>query len=86
MSCFLNTAFFKFLTRTAGQETIGGPADSQHPKVIYIPGEYCVHPNGEMVKIGKWQLRVSYGFEELPQIPAALKYMKDAIVYKGRKS
>ena len=78
--------FFKFLTRTTGREDVDGLPDAQHPKVIYIPGEHCVHLNGDMVEIGKRQLRISYWFEELPQIHAALSYYEDAIAYSERKS
>ena len=80
-----NSDFFKFLTRTTGYEDIDGPSHNLHPKVIYIPGEYCVHPSGEMVDIGKRQFRISYGFEELPQIHAALKHMQSAIDYCCQK-
>jgi DNA-binding transcriptional MocR family regulator len=80
-----NSDFFKFLTRTTGHEDIDGPPRNPHPKVIYIPGEYCVHPSGDMVDVGKRQFRISYGFEELPQIYDALKYMKDAIAYSDEK-
>lgn len=73
--------FFKYLTRTTGCDEIDGAKDNQYPKVIYIPGEYCVHPSGEMVESGKRQFRISYGFEELPQIHAALKYMASAVEY-----
>ena len=82
-----NSNFFKFLTRTTGYADIDGPSRNPHPKVIYIPGEYCVHPRGDLIDIGKRQLRLSYGFEELPQIHEALKYMQTALEYcNERKS
>lgn len=78
--------FFKFLTRTTGKEEVDGPLHAQHPKVIYIPGEYCVHPKGERVEIGKRQFRISYGFVELPQIYTALERMKSAIAYSSENT
>ena len=82
----MTSDFFKFLTRTTGRKEVDGSPGSQHPKVIYIPGEHCVHPDGDMVEVGKRQFRISYGFEELPQIHAALKHMKSAIAYSHENS
>ena len=85
IATYTNSNFFRFLTRTSTIEAVDGPSLHPYPKVIYIPGEYCVHPGGEVVEIGKRQLRISYGFEELPQIHAALKYMQLAIKYCNGK-
>ena len=51
------------------------------PRVIYIPGEFCVHATGQLASVGKRQLRLSYGFEELEQISAAIHYMAEACAH-----
>ena len=62
--------FFEYLTRSTGD-----------PRVIYIPGEYCVHPCGDLANKGKRQLRLSYAFEAVPQILQALDLMREAAVF-----
>ncbi len=73
--------FFNYLARTTGNLDIDGPDNRKHPRIIYIPGTYCVHNSGDLVEIGKRQLRLSYGFEDLKNIHSAIKYMKEACEY-----
>ena len=51
---------------------------------MYIPGEYCVHPRGDLAERGKRQLRLSYGFEDVPAIQRALGLMREAAEFATR--
>jgi len=74
------SAFFKRLTRTTGSADLDGPPGVRFPRVIYIPGEYCVDPRGELAAAGRRQLRLSYAFEDSAQILRALRLMREAAV------
>jgi len=75
------SAFFRYLSRTTGDAAMDGPADKRNPRVVYIPGEYCVHPAGDLVALGRRQLRLSYAYEELGDIERAIGMMEEAIEY-----
>jgi DNA-binding transcriptional MocR family regulator len=75
------SAFFKFLSRTTNSTDIDGPDDNKNPKVIYLPGQFCVHPKGNLVEKGTRQIRLSYGFEELDKIELSITLMKQAVEY-----
>ncbi len=73
--------FFKYCSRTTGNFEIDGPVSDPHPRVVYIPGKYCVHPEGVLKTAGRNQLRLSYGFENAACFDKALRLMGEAARY-----
>lgn len=73
--------FFSYLSRKTKEPSIDGPTASPLPRVIYLPGEFCVHPQGSSAQEGLRQLRLSYGFEDPEVIIQALVYIREAIIY-----
>ena len=76
-----NSAFFRFLARTTGDAAADRDGGVLRPRVIYIPGEYCVHAGGDLAAIGARQLRISYGFEDTERILVGLRCMRQAIEF-----
>ncbi len=73
--------FFKMLSRKSGDRKWDFNNGELNPRVIYLPGVYCVHSRGSFAEKGKKQIRVSYGYENLDMLGRAVDIMKEAIYY-----
>ena len=80
--------FFRYLARTTGSENVDRAAGKLLPRVVYLPGQHCVDPSGDLRAIGRRQLRISYGYETTNNIQTGLRLMGDACAYAaaGRKA
>jgi 2-aminoadipate transaminase len=67
--------FFNYLSRITGDpETDGG--DEKNPRLVYIPGTIC-----SKTEKAKYQLRLSYGFEDPEVFERAVILMAEACKY-----
>jgi DNA-binding transcriptional MocR family regulator len=73
--------FYRYLSRTTGTELVDGPPAALHPRVAYIPGQYCVNPNGALLDHGRRSLRFSYGFEPMERLLEAVDHIAEAARY-----
>jgi DNA-binding transcriptional MocR family regulator len=78
-----DSRFFRYLARATGDARIDGAGGALQPRVLYLPGQYCVSPRGELVDLARRQARISYGFESLPNIERGLRFMREAAEYAG---
>jgi 2-aminoadipate transaminase len=81
-----NSFFFKWLNRITGVEDIDYADGEKKPRVVYIPGEICVHPRGELREKGSRSLRLSYGFESTEKFLKSLELMASAARWAGEQS
>ena len=82
----VESPLFRCMSRRTGETSIDRDPDGDtRPRVIYIPGQFCVHPAGELVDEGRRQLRISYGFEEVERIRQAVELMAEGMAWaRGR--
>ncbi|MBN1116299.1 MAG: PLP-dependent aminotransferase family protein [Bacteroidales bacterium] len=71
--------FFKFLSRTTETPEIDGVKE-KNPRLVYIPGTIC-----SKEPQARYQLRISYGFEENEVFVRAVKLIAEACRYSIQK-
>ncbi len=74
--------FFAYLSRKTGDPVVDG--NPMNPRLIYVPGCFCVSQNDRMKSEGQRQLRISYGFEDIPELERAILLMRDAAEYVSK--
>ncbi|MDC7221973.1 MAG: pyridoxal phosphate-dependent aminotransferase [Spirochaetales bacterium] len=74
-----DSPFFKYLNRITGEAGVDRIEGRMGPRVIYIPGDFCVHPQGELREKGSRSLRLSYGYESTENFLKSLDLMAQAV-------
>jgi DNA-binding transcriptional MocR family regulator len=75
------SAFYNFASRTTGRTEVDGTEGEVKPRVIYVPGAFCVHPQGDCAEVGLRQLRLSYGYASLEEIERGIRILGEAVLY-----
>lgn len=72
---------FKMLSRKTGNIDwdYGLNKHSLKTRVVYLPGEYCVHPKGTLAEKSKYQLRLSYGYESISSLIKAVDIFSETV-------
>ncbi|HOV32912.1 MAG TPA: pyridoxal phosphate-dependent aminotransferase [Candidatus Hydrogenedens sp.] len=77
---FPDSDLFMLLSRKSGIKDWDYNVDNiVNKRVVYLPGIYCVHPQGTLSEAGKYQLRVSYGYENIGALLQAVDIFVKAI-------
>ncbi len=79
-----DSPLLRFCTRVTGDTAVDGPAGERHPRVVYIPGNFCVQLGGTLAEEGSRSLRISYGFEAPARIRQAIDIIADGVRYAER--
>lgn len=76
-----DSPFFAYCMRRTGDPAIDGPVDNPHPRVVYVPGAFCVQPGGALAGRARRQFRLSYAYEPLDRTLAAIAILGQAAAY-----
>lgn len=73
--------FYRYLHRTTGISVIDGEGEHSPPRLAYIPGCFCVLPDGALRETGNRSLRLSYGYETMEHLLTAVDLMAEAAAF-----
>jgi DNA-binding transcriptional MocR family regulator len=76
-----NSDFYRYLHRTTGIRDIDGEGQNGPPRVAYIPGSFCVLPEGALHEVGNRSLRISYGFETMEHLLISIDLIAEAAAF-----
>ncbi|MGC8738722.1 MAG: pyridoxal phosphate-dependent aminotransferase [Candidatus Hydrogenedens sp.] len=79
-----NSRLFTLLSRNSGVREWDYEGKEKKPKVIYLPGIYCVSSQRDMLKKGKYQMRLSYGYESIDKLLQSVHIIKKALFEVNR--